>query len=158
MARVKKQVWIQKQNLPVHLKSPLHTESVDAQKVRAANQKAREQLQKDCEVQAMEFTALSSTITPSVPMTTLVSKPNREEEEMWNSFPCADEVFDAGIDPTIVAVEERRRLEREAVNFELWQVNNPTSEGANEDLLLLDELEQDEILMEALQNACTCAI
>jgi hypothetical protein len=80
-----------------------------------------------------------------------------EEKEMWDNYLLSNEVFEAGIDHTLAAVEERRRLEREATNFDIWGgADFLPEEDPNDGELLLDELEQDDILTELLRNARMC--
>jgi hypothetical protein len=102
----------------------------------------------------MDFFKLSSTIKPAVTATEHISKPSMEEQEMWDNHALSNEVFDTGDDPTLAAVKERKRLEREATNFDLWRGADflPEEEPTNSELLL-DELEQDDILTELLRNA-----
>ena len=54
---------------------------------------------------------------------------------MWDGYSLSNEIFDVGIDHTVAAVEERKRLEREATDFDIWL-----------------GLEQDDILTELLLN------
>jgi hypothetical protein len=102
----------------------------------------------------MDFIILSSTTQPEV--TAAARAPQRSEEEraMWDCYALGNDVFDAGIDDTLTAAEERRRLEREATNFDLWHgADFLPEEDPNDGELLLDELEQDDILAELLRNA-----
>ena len=104
--------------------------------------------------QGMEFIALPSTVQPKV--TPMVRAPQRSEEEqgMWDRYALGNEVFDAGIDDTLAASEERKRLEQEATDFDLWHGEDfLPEEDPNDGQLLLDELEQDDILSELLRNA-----
>ena len=103
----------------------------------------------------MDFVMLSSTIKP-VTATALVPGPSVEEKEMWDNYSLSNEIFDAGINHTVATVEERRRLEREATNFDIWRGADLLPEDPNDGELLLDELEQDDILTELLRNTCTC--
>ncbi len=104
----------------------------------------------------IDFVMLSSTIKPVV-MAMAHIGPSVEEQEMWDNY--SNEIFDAGIDPTVAAVEERRCLEREATNFDIWRsADFLPEEDPNDGELLLDKLEQDNILTELLWNARTCTI
>ena len=73
---------------------------------------------------------------------------------MWDHYALGNEVFDAGIDHTLAASEERKRLEQEATDFNFWHgADFLPEEDPNNGQLLLDELEQDDILSELLCNA-----
>ena len=105
----------------------------------------------------MDFVMLSSMIRPEVTVTARVLGPSVEEKEMWDNYLLSNEVFEAGIDHTLKTVEERRRLEREATNFDIWGgADFLPEEDPNDGELLLDELEQDDILTELLRNAHMC--
>ena len=66
---------------------------------------------------------------------------------MWDGHALLNEVFDAGVDHTAATVNERRCLEQEAMNFDLWHGTDLIpEEDPNNGKLLLDELEQDNIL------------
>ena len=104
----------------------------------------------------MDFIILSSTIQPEATVMAH-APPQRSEEEqgMWDRYVIGDEVFDAGIDHTLAAAEERKHLEQEATNFNLWHgADFLPEEDPNDGELLLDKLEQDDILSELLWNAC----
>ena len=102
----------------------------------------------------MDFIILSSTIQPEVIATAHAPQRSEEEEGMWDRYVLGNEVFDAGIDHTLAAAEERKLLEREATNFDLWHgADFLPEEDPNDGELLLDELEQDDILSELLRNA-----
>jgi len=102
----------------------------------------------------MDFIMLSSTIKPVFTPIAHIPKPSAEEQDMWDNHEFSNEVFDARIDHTVTAVEERKRLEREATNFNLWcGADFLPEEDPNDGELLLDELEQDDILTELLRNA-----
>ena len=104
----------------------------------------------------MDFVMLSSTIKP-VAKAAHIPGPSVEEQEMWDNL--SNEIFDAGIDSTAAAVEERRRLEQEATNFDIWRgADFLPEEDPNDGELMLNELEQDDILTELLQNASTSTI
>jgi len=86
----------------------------------------------------------------------MVCTPQRSEEEqgIWDRCALGNEVFDAGIDHTLAVSEERKCLEREAIDFDLWHgADFLPEENPNDGQLLLDELEQDNILSELLWNA-----
>jgi len=101
----------------------------------------------------MDFAMLSSAIEPPVTMKPRVSRPSVEEQEMWDNSAFANEIFNAGIDHTAAAAEERKRLEQEATNFDLWRgADFLPEEDPNDGELLLDELEQEDILTELLRN------
>ena len=105
----------------------------------------------------MDFVMLSSTIKPVITATAHTPGPSVEEQEMWDNY--SNKIFDAGIDSTVAAIEERRCLEWEATNFDIWHgADFLSEEDLNNGELLLDKLEQDDILAELLQNAHTCTI
>ena len=146
--------WIQKESLPYHLKSDVHARSVRAQQNRDSIRMAGEQsMQEESTIEErMDFAILSSAIKPTVTMKARVSRPSVEEQEMWDNSAFSNEIFNAGIDHTAAAVEERKRLEQEATNFNLWRgADFLPEEDPNDGELLLDELEQD-ILTELLRN------
>ena len=102
----------------------------------------------------MDFAMLSSTVRLAATATARVHGPSMEEQDMWDDHVLFNEGFDAGIDHTIAAVDERKRLEREATNFDLWRgADFLPEEDPNDGELLLEELEQDDILIELLRNA-----
>lgn len=148
--------WIQKESLACHLKSEIHACSVSVRQNREAIQMAGEQaMQEESAIEErMDFVILSSTIKPAVTAAAYVPRLSVEEQEMWASHAFSDEVFDAGINPEVTAVEERKHLEREATNFDLWRgADFLPEEDPNDSELLLDELEQEDILTELLWNA-----
>ena len=101
----------------------------------------------------MDFAMLSSAIEPAVTMKACVSRPSVEEQEMWDNNAFSNEIFNAGIDHTAAAAEERKHLEQEATNFDLWHgADFLPEEDPNGGELLLDELKQEDILTELLQN------
>ena len=101
----------------------------------------------------MDFAMLSSAIELAVTMKACVSRPSVEEQEMWDNNAFSNEIFNAGIDHTAAAAEERKRLEQEATNFDLWHgADFLPEEDPNDGELLLDELEQEDILTELLRN------
>jgi hypothetical protein len=103
----------------------------------------------------MDFIKLSSTIKPVVMASAHIpNRPSMEEQEMWDDYSLSNEVFDMGIDHTVAAADERKRLEREATMFDIWHgADFLPEEDPNDGVLLLDELEQDDILTELLRNA-----
>jgi hypothetical protein len=105
--------------------------------------------------QSMDFVILPSMVQPVTAMAVAHGYvPSTEEREMWDDHALSNEVFDAGVDHTAAAVNERRRLEQEATNFDLWHGTDLIpEEDPNNGELLLDELEQDDILTELLRNA-----
>ena len=101
----------------------------------------------------MDFAMLSSAIEPAVTMKTCVSRPSMEEQELWDNSTFSNEIFNAGINHTAAAAEERKRLELEATKFDLWNgADFLPEEDSNDGELLLDELEQGDILTELLRS------
>ena len=100
----------------------------------------------------MDFTTLSSAIKPAVTMKACISRPSMEEQELWDNSTFSNKIFNAGIDHTAAAAEERKRLEQEATNFDLWNGADFVPEDPNDGELLLDELEQGDILTELLRS------
>jgi hypothetical protein len=148
--------WIQKESLAYHLKSDAHTRSISAQQSRELIQTAGEQSLEDESAmeQEMDFVMLSATVKHPVTVTARAHVPSTEEREMWDNHTLFHNLFDAGIDPAAAAADERKRLEREATNFDLWHgADFLPEEDPNDGELLLEELEQDDILMELLRNA-----
>jgi hypothetical protein len=138
----------------------VHAGSINTQEKRAAMQRTAEQLmQEERRLEEAEFMTLSSTLKSSVPITARFPKPSIEEWEMWNNHACSDEVFDAGVDYALAAVEERKCLKQEAANFDLWHGTDfLPQEDPSSGQYPLDELEQDDILDELLHNVCMYAI
>jgi hypothetical protein len=102
----------------------------------------------------IDLIILSSTIQPEVAATACPPQQSEEEQGMWDCYALGNEVFDAGIDPILAAAEERKHLEQEAANFDLWHGTDfLPEEDPNDGELLLNELEQDDILSELLWNA-----
>lgn len=102
----------------------------------------------------MDFLILSSTVKPKSTTTSRAPRRSEQEQEMWDRYALGQEDFCAGMDHTIAAAEERKRLERESAEFDLWHGANFLAEDSvNDAELLLDELEQDDILSELLRNA-----
>ena len=148
--------WINKASIANHLKSDHHASSLEAQEIEKSTEKAGERsMQEESAMEEhMDFIILSSTIQPEVTATTCAPQRNEEEQEMWDHYALGNEVFDAGIDHTLAAAEERKRLEQEATNFDLWHgADFLPEEDLNDSELLLNELEQDDILSELLRNA-----
>jgi hypothetical protein len=104
----------------------------------------------------IDFVTLVSTNQPAAVAPEGIPRSTAAEQEMWNDYMDCEEVFDAGVDPTLAAIKERKRLEREATEFDLWQGADflpEDSDNINNCELLLDELEQEDILTELMQNA-----
>ena len=154
--------WIQKESLAYHLKSDIHAQSVSAQQIRESIQEAgKHSMQEESAIEAqMDFVMLPPS-TSNIPAATAIphiSAPSQEEQEMWRNYEYSDNtLFDAGINPAAAAAEERKRLEKEATDFDLWKGSDflPEEDPTNGELLL-DELEQEDILNELLQNARMC--
>jgi hypothetical protein len=104
--------------------------------------------------QRIDFAVLSLTAEHTATAMARVHMPSMEEQYMWDNHALFNEPFDAG-DHTSAAVDERKRLEREATDFDLWNgADFVLEEDPTNGELLLDELEQDDILTELLRNAC----
>lgn len=104
----------------------------------------------------MDFAMLSSVSELAAMTKASISKPSMEEQEMWDNSALSSEAFSAGTDHTAAAAEERKRLEKEATDFELWRgADFLPEEDPNDGELLLNELEQEDILTELLRNART---
>jgi len=153
--RIQTSNWIQKESLAYHLKSDVHACSVSAKHNRESIRAAGEwSMQEETAVEEkMDFVMLSSMIRPEDTVKVCVLQPSVEEKEMWDNYSQSNEIFDAGIDHTVAEVEERKRLEREAINFDIWRGADFLPEDPSDGELLLDELEQDDILTELLRNA-----
>ena len=152
--------WIQKESLSYHLKSEAHAHCLRAQQNRESVQAARDQVirEESAVEERMEFAILSSAIKPTTTKARL-SKPSQEEQEMWDNHALFTETFNAGIDRTKAAAEERKRLEKEATNFDMWRGAEFLPENdPNDTELLLDELEQEDILTELLKNTRSCIV
>jgi hypothetical protein len=138
------------------LNTEAHAHSVNTKKDKESNQAAVEHsMQEESAMdENMDFVMLSSITKPAVTATTRVSKPSVEEQEMWDNYEFSGETFSAGIDPALAVVEERKRLEQEATDFDLWRgYDFVPEEDPNDGEQLLDELEQEDILNELLRNA-----
>jgi hypothetical protein len=141
-----------------HLKSDNHANALEHQEIKGSIERAGQQsIEEESAVEeSMDFIILSSTIQAEVPASARAPQPTEEEQGMWHRYEFGNEVFDAGIDPTAATAEERKRLEREANDFDLWHgADFLPEEDPNDGELLLDELEQDDILSELLRNART---
>lgn len=150
--------WLKKDSLPTHLKSEAHQRSIDTQADMIHIQEAAERaMEEEMVLEEMEFALLPSSSRPATATTPWTStKPSREEQEMWGNHAMSNEVFDAGIDPTLAAIDERKHLERETTDFDLWNAAEYLPhEEQNDSALLLDELEQADILTELLRDART---
>ena len=150
--------WIKKESLAYHLKSDLHACAVIAQRESLSSQAAREwSLQEEMAMeQQMDFIQLTLTGGHKNKMMepTRVLRISEEEKEMWENFPSTNESFDARLDSSAAAAEERKRLEKQANDFDIWHVEDfLPEENTTTSELLLEELEQDDILTELLRNA-----
>lgn len=137
--------WIQKGSLSNHLKSDLHACSIRAQQERDSIRMAGERsLQEEWAIeQSMDFAMLSMSTKSTATTKQPVFKPSAEEQEMWDNSTFHTETFSTGIDH---AAEERKRLEKEATDLDLWcSANFPPEEDPNYGELPLDELEQDRL-------------
>ena len=100
----------------------------------------------------MEFAIVTSATKPTAMMK--VSRASIEEQEMWDNCAFSREMYDAGIDHAEAAAEERKRLEKEATDFDLWNGADFLPEkDITDGELLLDELEQEDILTKLLKDA-----
>lgn len=120
------------------------------------------QAERDVEA-SMDFIILSlqpSTVNkPTISKLQTSIRPSEEEQEMWENHASSNKIFDAGVDHTAAAVEEREHLEKEADNFSLWRgADFLPEDDPNGSELLLEEMEQDDIMSELLRNARTNAI
>lgn len=151
-------LWINKGSIANHLKSERHAYSLEALKIQESAAKvAGQSMQEETAMEEeMNFTIFSSTIQPKI--TEMVHAPERSEEEqgMWDRYSLGNDIFHAGVDHTTSATEERKRLEREATDFDLWHGVDFLSDSTEpEDAQLpLDELESSDITSELLRNAC----
>ena len=138
------------------MKSENHAKSLEAREVEKSKAKAGEQTMREESAveEHIDFIILSSTIQPEVTPTARAPQQSEEEEQMWDRFALGEEIFDTGIDHTLAATLERKRLEQEANNFNLWHgADLPLEEDTNNGGLLLDELEQSDTLSDLLRNA-----
>ncbi|KIJ89756.1 hypothetical protein K443DRAFT_15814 [Laccaria amethystina LaAM-08-1] len=112
-------------------------------------------MQEECAMEeTMDFVTLVSTNQPAVVAPEPIPQSSAAEQQMWNDYMDCEEVFDAGVDPTLEANEERKHMEREATEFDLWQGADFVPEDDTKNCeLLLDELEQEDILTELMRNA-----
>ncbi|PPR03970.1 hypothetical protein CVT26_001073 [Gymnopilus dilepis] len=151
--RPNKEAWIQKRNLPEHLKSDLHNDSVNAQAINLAKQETLKQLRLDQELEQRQFAKLPLPVAHSSPVRSSL-KTSPAEQEMWDDFMCSNMVFDAGTDPGLAAAEERRRLAEETVEFGLWHTSTQ-EENIGSDLPpdLWPDNEEEDILAELIKNA-----
>lgn len=148
--------WILKESLVYHLKSDAHAYSVSVQKNIGCVQSAIEQsVQEERALEeSLDFVILNAASGPAVTKTACIPRQSLEEKEMWDNYVPSNEIFDAGFDHAAAALKERKRLEEEATNFDLWRgADFLPEEDPNDGQLLLDELEQDDILTELLRNA-----
>jgi hypothetical protein len=146
--------WILKESLTYHLKSEAHARAISAQQNMELIQAAGEQsIKEEREMeQTIDFATLSSAVkhSPAVAATRL-HVPSAEEQEMWYNHALNNEWFDAGTDHSTAASDERKRLEREATDFDLWHGAVP-EQNYSDGGLLLEELEQEDIMAELLRN------
>jgi hypothetical protein len=153
--------WIKKESLTYHLGSETHARCIrDQQSRELIRAVAEESMEQEREMeQDMDFAILSSESMVNINDTVRIMQthvPSAAEQEMWDNG-LNNEGFDAGVDHTADAVEERNRLEREATDFDLWHGSDFVPEHDPSDIsgLLLQELEQDDIIAELLRNAST---
>ena len=106
----------------------------------------------------MDIAILSSITQPINTRKAHTPHANVEEQKMWENYDASDNVtFTAGIDPTLAAAEERKRLALEAINLDIWHGTDfLPEEDPNNGEQLLDDLEQEDILDELLRNAREC--
>ena len=150
--------WIKKESLAYHLKSDLHARSIIAQRNRQSLHSAREQsIREEREMEEdLDFVTLAST---SAFNSRANERPNffgeiQAENVPWDNYDVSMKSFTAGIDCTAAAAEERKRLQKEADEFDIWDAADYLPEDdLNHGELLLDELEQEDILNEILRNA-----
>jgi hypothetical protein len=70
--------------------------------------------------QEMDFVMLSVTVKHPVTVMVRAHVPSTKEREMWDNHTSFHNLFDAGINPAAAAADERKHLECEATNFNLW--------------------------------------
>ena len=146
---------MQKDSLAHHLKSEAHIHSVCAKNHRDSSKKAGDRLaEQEATEERMDFVALHSPAQHSHVGTSRPSQGQAYDHITENVYASFNGDFDAGIDPSAAAIDERRRLEQEADNFDMWRGAEFVPElDPNDSTLLLDELEQGDLLTELLQNA-----
>lgn len=146
---------MQKDSLAHHLKSEAHIRSVCAKNHRDSSKKAGDRLaEQEATEERMDFVALHSPAQHSHVGTSRPSQGQAYDHITENVYASFNGDFDAGIDPSAAAIDERRRLEQEADNFDMWRGAEFVPElDPNDSTLLLDELEQGDLLTELLQNA-----
>ena len=149
--------WIKKESLLYHLRSDLHARSITAQRNRQFLQSAGEQsIREEIEMEEhMDFVTLTSNSTIKFRPTeqTIAPRTTLEENIPWDNYEYSNNSFSAGIDCTAGAAEERKRLEKEADEFDMWHGADYLPEDLLNGDMLLDELEQDDVLNEILRNA-----
>lgn len=150
--------WIKKESLVYHLKSDLHARSIIAQRNRQSLQSAGEQsIREEMEMEERtDFVTLTSTSAIKYRATERSRAPGTTLEETipWDNYELSNDPFGAGIDCTAAAAKERKRLAKEADEFDMWHgADYLPEEDPNNSELLLDELEQDDVLNEILRNA-----
>jgi len=107
-------------------------------------------MEDEMDLAVLSAPALSQQL-PAIPKGRILSV---EEQDMWANYDIFHDDFDAGLDHSTKAINERKRLEREANAFDLWHSADFIPEtDPNDGELLLDALEQDDILTDLLRNA-----
>ena len=72
--------------------------------------------------ESMDFAILSSISQQAVNTMAHVPNSSLEEQEMWdNYYTSSDMIFDTGIDLTLTAVKERKRLVLEVIDLDICQ-------------------------------------
>ena len=148
--------WIKKGSLSAHLSSDIHRASVNSQLTRESAQNASAQsIQEEREMEeSMDIAILSSVTQPIITKKTRASHSNVQEQEMWDNYETSHVTFNAGVDPELAAIEERKKLALEAINLDIWHGTDfLPEEDPNNGEQLLDDLEQEDILNELLRNA-----
>lgn len=141
-----------------HLRAENHVKSLEAHEIlKTAETAVAQSIQEEAGMEEhMEYLILSSTAQPKSAMIPRVPQQNEQEKEMWSRYALGQDNFNAGVDHTLAAADERKRLEREAAEFDRWHGEDFIAEDSAHDSdaeLLLDELELDDILSELLRNA-----
>lgn len=150
---------MRKDSLPNHLKSNSHAKCLSEQEISQSIQRAgdRAMQEESAMEETMDFVTFTSITQSAVAAKEHVPRPSDEEREMWDDLMHCTEVFHAGVDHALDAAEERKRLEQEATEFDLWH-DSLLEQDFNVGESVLDELEQEDILSELLQNACTYSL
>lgn len=134
--------WINKGSVSYHLKSDSHAKSLDAREIIESAEKAGVQamLEESAMEEHIDFIILSSTTLP-VAATRPAPQQSGEEREMWDRYALGNEVFNTGPDDILAASQERKHLELEATDLDLWHIADIPPEDDPNDGVLLDELE-----------------